>query len=154
MSRLMLSSRIWSLIFMLALALSTSAAERTPFQWQTNYEQAQRSRIESQKPMVVYLTMDGCPHCHRMLKTSYRNRQVAGQISNDYVATIINASRQEELAKQFGVRIYPTTFLVGPDNRIVDKMEGYVEANELQRRLTIVSRYYAQLARMKGSLSR
>ena len=146
--------RILSLVILVALAISSGAAEPTAVEWQTDYQLAHKSRLQRQKPMIVYVTMDGCLHCHRMLKTSYRNQQVAGKISDGYVATIINGTHQEALAKEFGVRIYPTTFLVGPDNRIVDKMEGYVAAKELHRRLSIVSRYYSQLARKKSKQAR
>ena len=146
--------RLLSIVVLLALTISAGGADPPAVEWQTDYQLAHKSRLQRQKPMIVYITMDGCLHCNRMLKTSYKNQQVAGKISDGYVATIINGTHQEDLAKQFGVRIYPTTFLVGPDNRIVDKMEGYVAAKELHRRLNVVSHYYSQLARTKGAEAR
>ncbi|MDG2384231.1 MAG: thioredoxin domain-containing protein [Pirellulaceae bacterium] len=156
MGRVIESHWTVALLLVLAVACNTNGAEpaqekSTAVNWQTDYRQAQQTRIDKQMPMLIYLTMDGCPHCHRMLETSYENKLVAGQITTQYVPAIINGSRQEDLAKQFGVRIYPTTFIVGPDNRVVDKMEGFTTASELHRRLTIVSRYYARLARMKNN---
>ncbi|MCP4193533.1 MAG: thioredoxin fold domain-containing protein [Planctomycetaceae bacterium] len=155
MGRIIGSQWMGALLLVLTVSCNTNAADPaqtkpTGVHWQTDYRQAQQARIDKQMPMLIYLTMDGCPHCHRMLKTSYENKLVAGQIATQYVPAIINGTHQEDLAKQFGVRIYPTTFIVGPDNRVVDKMEGFTTATELHRRLTIVSRYYAQLARMKS----
>jgi hypothetical protein len=35
------------------------------------------------------------------------------------------------------VRWYPTTVLVGSDNKVLDVIEGYVDANSLKQRLQL-----------------
>jgi thioredoxin-related protein len=115
-------------------------AEEVPLlRWQTDYVQAHRIRVERHKPMLVFLTMDGCPHCHRMLETTYKDKLIIHEIAASYVPIVINGTHQRELASRFGVRVYPTTFVVGADNRILDRMEGYVTPREMQRRLDDVA---------------
>jgi thioredoxin-like negative regulator of GroEL len=95
--------------------------------------------------MLVYVTMDGCRHCHQMLTTTYQDQTVANEIRAQFVPTVINGSQQHDLVRRFGVRIFPTTFLVGPDNRVIDRIEGYVAADEMRRRLVHVTRRMASL---------
>ncbi len=137
----------WTAPWLLIMALSIHAAanERIDVKWQTDFAQAQQSRIDTGLPMIVFLTMDGCVHCERMVLTTYKDGSVQDQIRSNFVPAVINASHQETLASHFRVRMYPTTVLVSPDNRIVDKIEGYVPPRELQRRLNVIRRLYAEL---------
>ena len=120
----------------LLAATAMFAGEATgPLRWQTDCRQAHQVRVDAGRPLLVFLTTDGCPFCTKMLQTTYRDRDVATEITANYVPTVINAARNQALAKQFGVRIFPTTVLVDSHNRIVDKIEGYVTAEALLDRL-------------------
>lgn len=107
--------------------------------WQVDYGKAHQIRIRDKRPMLVFVSMDGCPHCHRMLETTYRNQAVTDQITKDFVPTYINGTQHQSLARKFGVRVYPTTFVVGANNLVVDKIEGYVSADQLRQRIAAVS---------------
>jgi thioredoxin-related protein len=132
-------------LIIMILSIHSQANEKIDVKWQTDFARAQQSRIEKGLPMIVFLTMDGCLHCERMVLTTYQDGSLMNQIRTSYVPAVINATRQEQLASHFRVRIFPTTVLVSPDNRIVDKIEGYVTAKELQRRLENITRRYAEL---------
>jgi thioredoxin-like negative regulator of GroEL len=68
---------------------------------------------------------------------------VAAEAAETFVLTVINGSEQADLAKQFGVRIYPTTYVIDAQNRLVDRIEGYIPAEQFRRRLTVASRRLA-----------
>ncbi len=137
MSRISITRRfsLGLLLLLIGSAVGVHAAERQVVRWQTDYLRAHKIRVERRKPMLVFLTMDGCPHCHRMLETTYKDELVAHEIAVSFVPIVINATHQEELANRFGVRVFPTTFIVGADNRILDRMEGYVNAKKMQQHL-------------------
>lgn len=119
------------------------AAESGLISWRTNYRQAYEQRTDQGLPLLVFVTAEACPHCHRMLDVTYADRDVAREVAGGFVPALVNASEQEELAKRFGVRIYPTTFVVGPDNRIVDRIEGYLEPEAFRLRLATATKRLA-----------
>ena len=139
---------------LLCTSLSISADEVPLLRWQTDYLQAHKIRVERQMPMLVFITMDGCPHCHRMLESTYQDQVIAREIARTYVPIVINGTRQKELASRFGVRVYPTTFIVGSDNRIVDRMEGYVTAEKMQQRLETLAQRQANVPASRGTTRR
>ena len=140
MSRVSLARWLSTGALWLGLVLAVQAAENPLVRWQTDYLQAHKVRVERGMPMLVFLTMDGCPHCCRMLDTTYRDKTVAREITGTYVPIVINGTHQQELAGRFGVRMYPTTYIVGADNKVIDRIEGYVDAEELQARLQALQR--------------
>ncbi len=146
------SSLAWMLL--LGSAWCAEPARKTGIRWQTDYRQAQRIRAEQQRPMLIFVTMDSCHHCHKMLATTYKDPIVANSVSRAFVATVVNSADQPELARALGVRIYPTTFLVGPDNRVVDRMEGYQAAGQFRKRLDLATRRYTGLARVRTNTNR
>ncbi len=147
-----LISRVFCLSLLVLCCAARAGADEVPLlRWQTDYLQAHKIRVERGKPMLVFLTMDSCPHCHRMLETTYKDKLIVHEIAMSYVPIVINGTQQHELAKRFGVRVYPTTFVVGSDNRILERMEGYVSPREMQRRLEDVTQLEALQA--KASLS-
>ena len=144
-----MNRRDWNVIalsacFRAMVGSSVWAAEpRRVIPWQTDYQKAHDRRVDERRPMLIFITMDSCPHCHRMLDTTYADVSVARAIADEYVPTMINATEDTKLAQRFGVRIYPTTFVVGPNNRLIDKIEGYVPAETFRVRLATASRRLA-----------
>ena len=51
--------RLLSIVILLALTISAGGAEPPAVEWQTDYQLAHKSRLQRQKPMIVYITMDG-----------------------------------------------------------------------------------------------
>ncbi len=139
MSRVSLARWSFSGVLLLGLVLAGQAAEDSLIRWQTDYLQAHKIRVERRMPMLVFLTMDGCPHCYRMMETTYGDKTIAHEIADTYVPIVINGTHQKELAGRFGVRMYPTTFIVGADNRVIDRIEGYVDSEQMQARLQAMS---------------
>ena len=125
------------------MARPSWAAELDRPRWQTDFSRAQQIRVAENRPLLVFVTMDGCPYCHKMMQATYQEAGVAAEAAETFVLTVVNSSEQTDLAKQLGVRIYPTTYLIDADNRLVDRIEGFVPPDQLRRRLSVASRRLA-----------
>jgi thioredoxin-like negative regulator of GroEL len=134
-------------MLLLPIAPSAWAYDRPPVKWHTDYLRAQRLRAARKRPMLIFLTMDGCPHCHEMMRSTYEDAGIAREAAERFVLALINGSQQKLLAAQFGVRVYPTTYLVAPDNRVLDRIEGFVPPEALRERLALAS---AQVEKNSG----
>ncbi len=133
--------------FLLLVLTAGRVGAETPLalNWQTDYVRAHEMRVAAGRPMLVFVTMDGCPFCEEMLRTTYQDPSVADEIADRYVPTVVNGSRQQALATQFGVRIYPTTFLIAADNRVIDKIEGFVAPEDFRRRIATAKVRFASV---------
>ena len=127
--------------------LVAGAAEREPIHWHDGMQTAWRSMQAEQRPMLLFITMDGCHHCTRMKSQTYRDHRVVDRIRESYVAAAVNGRRQPEIARRLGVRVYPTTVIISPEFRVVESIRGYVPPAELSARLAQLSQRMATVER-------
>ena len=70
-----------------------------------------------------------------MMRATFVDKDLMAKLSKVYVPTYVNAKNNAKLTARFRVKAYPTTIIVAPDNRIVDRIEGFVSAETLISRL-------------------
>ncbi len=131
----------WVLAGSCLVPLAAGAAEREEEEivWQQDMPAAWKSMRDEGRPMLLFVTMDGCHHCRRMEAQTYRDERVVGRIRSSFVAAAINGPRQPEVARRLGVRVYPTTLIISPEFRVLESIRGYVPPEELTARLAAVS---------------
>jgi thioredoxin-related protein len=89
--------------------------------------------------MLLYVTMDGCTYCTKMVRSTLSDPEVRKMIGASYVAVAIKNSDRPDLMRKLQIRSFPTTLLVSPDGRILNQMKGYVDARRFQRQLADVA---------------
>jgi len=121
-------------IALIAFAFSAQAAGEN---WLTDYEKAlSKAKEENKIILVEFHGSDWCPPCMKLndevLKTS------AFKSFADEKLILVDAdfprttdlpekvkAQNEELAKKFGVRYFPTVVLLDADENVLDKMVGF-----------------------------
>lgn len=108
----------------------------------TSYPAAWTAAQDSNRPILIFATAPNCPHCVRMIRESLRAPHVNRFLCDSFETVYVDRVEQPELAAKLGLRLFPTTIIVGPDNQIIDVVEGYVDAKTLAARLqtTVASR--------------
>ncbi len=101
----------------------------------TSYPAAWTAAQKTNRPILVFVTSRSCPHCSRMLGDTYRTTSVKQFVSDSFETVYVDRAEQPELAAKLHVRWFPTTVVVGPDNQVIDMIEGYVEPAAFSRRL-------------------
>lgn len=101
------------------------------------YPAAWTAAQTSNRPILVYVSMPNCPHCSHMLDSTFGRSDVSDLVKSSFET--MRASRYEHttLISKLNVRWYPTTVLVGSNNRVLDVIEGYVDANTFKQRLQL-----------------
>lgn len=122
-------------------AKSTPVEESLPivkvrplFQHRT-YPAAWRAAQESNRPILVFVCMPNCHYCVKMKHQVYQQPRVKDLVSNSFETIAADRYAHPKLISSLKIRLYPTTVLVGPNNKILDVIEGYADANQFQRRL-------------------
>ena len=101
----------------------------------TSYPAAWTAAQESGRPILVYVTSQSCPHCTRMLGETYRQATLRTFVNGSFETVFVDRTEQPELAQKLHVRLFPTTLVVGANNKVIDVIEGYVDAAAFSRRL-------------------
>jgi thiol:disulfide interchange protein len=115
-------------------SISPPAERRTMFA-HASYPAAWTAAQKSNRPILLYITMSGCPHCEQMIDQTYHLPKIEHMVAESFESIKVNGPSQPALVKALKVKWYPTTILVGTNNKVVDVIEGYVDADTFQRRL-------------------
>ena len=111
-----------------------STKPRQLFQHAT-YPDAWKAAQKSNRPILVYVSMPNCRYCVKMKEQVFHLPRVKQLVANSFETVRADRYTHSKLVQKLRVRWYPTTVLVGPNNRILDVIEGYADANKFQQRL-------------------
>jgi hypothetical protein len=101
------------------------------------YPAAWTASQQSNRPILVYVTMPQCPHCTKMVDGTYGCKDVEELVKGSFETVQAGRYTHATLISKLHVRWYPTTVLVGSNNKVLDIIEGYVDANTFKRRLQL-----------------
>ncbi len=126
---------------LLAFSLSPLAAgepkeiKSQRIEWLTHYGNARRASDESERPVMLFLTIDGCLHCTRMQHQAFRDKRIINEVTTSFVPAMIKVQGKSRLATDLKVTVYPTTVFIAPDGKILDYIRGYVPTDDLCHRM-------------------
>jgi len=101
----------------------------------TSYPAAWMAAQKSNKPILVFATAPSCPHCVRMVGETYRSPHISRFLNDSFETVYVDRAVQPELAAKLKIRWFPTTIVVGPNNQVLDVIEGYVDSKAFSQRL-------------------
>jgi thioredoxin-like negative regulator of GroEL len=122
-----------TLVALVMLAASAPAQEAATavapeVHWRVDYNAA---RIEAQKkclPLVVDFGTEHCYWCKRLDVTTFRDALVVRMMNEKFIPLRIDAERDATLAQLLHIQAYPTLVIAGPDGKILETHEGYLDA--------------------------
>lgn len=100
-----------------------------------SYPMAWTAAQKTNRPILVFVTSPSCVHCTRMLGDTYRQAAVSKFVADSFETVFVDRMEQPALAAKLHVRMYPTTIVVAPNNKVIDVIEGYVDGATFARRL-------------------
>ncbi len=100
-----------------------------------SYPVAWTAAQKSSRPLLLYVTMPGCPYCVKMVQNTLKSEEIQSLVADSFETVYVDRYAQADLAAKLSVRYYPTTILVSTDNHVLDVIEGYVESRAFRRRL-------------------
>ncbi len=103
--------------------------------WQTDLKTAWETASEQQRPLLVFLTTDGCAYCQKMKQTTLRDKGVQADVSARYIPILLNAKDEPDLVKMLKIRVYPSVVVIEPSGDVVESISGYQSAKQLREKL-------------------
>ncbi|MEM1134685.1 MAG: thioredoxin family protein [Bacteroidota bacterium] len=112
-----------------------------------NFEELENKLQTTPKPILIDAYTNWCGWCKRMDATTFKDEQVGKILTDSYYAVKLNAEgeanirfdgkvfKEYELAKQLGVRGFPTVILINPETNQSKILTGYQKASPLSKQL-------------------
>lgn len=144
------------LVFSLAAALVSLLSLASIGQsatWLRDVDHALSVAQVQQRPIMLFVSMDGCKYCDKMIASTLRHPHIDRTLGAQFVPIVIKGSERPDLMRQLNIRSFPTTVLVSPDGEVLDLMTGYIDAARLHQRLERVPGTLAARAAAAGATS-
>jgi len=88
----------------------------------STYPAAWTAAQKSNRPILVYVSMPNCPHCVKMVKKTYERPEVGNLVTSSFETVYAGRFTHAKLVQMLNVQWYPTTILVGPNNKVLKAM--------------------------------
>jgi len=128
---------ILTLVLVLSAASAGGAEKRksVDVNWHTDVTEAWKQTQQNRRPLLIFVTHENCVFCAKMKKGTLADGKIAARIDGGFVPLVIDGAQDCPLLKELNVKAYPATFVVSPDAVILDRIDGYVTADVLAKRL-------------------
>lgn len=116
------------------LILFVSTSQLMNANWLTNFEEAKKMALATNKFMIVDFWASWCGPCKKMDYDSWSDASVNAILEN-YIQVKINIDSDRELANKYGINSIPNMFVMDGNGMVVHSFSGYHNAYELKKEL-------------------
>jgi thiol:disulfide interchange protein len=119
---------------------ATATSSASQINWHTYKEGTEQARRQK-KNVVIYFYADWCTYCVQMEKETFSDPSVIDFLNNKAIAIRIDVDHEKRIARQFGVRGLPATFLLLSNGHQVGPLPGFIPPRSY---LAMLSRIFSQ----------
>lgn len=117
------------IVFLSACSGGENAQHRT-VNW-LNYNDGTALAKQDGKKIFLNFHADWCAYCKKMEKTTFRDNAVIDYLDENFVSISVDADKEKELVKKFGVSGLPSNWFIEKDGEPVTYMPGYIGPEQL-----------------------
>jgi thioredoxin-related protein len=124
--------RAFVLIFFWVFAVTSLVrAQDAEVNWRHDYNAARAEAKAKGLPLVLDFGTKNCFFCQKMDSSTFRDPRIVKLLNESFVPLKIDAQEEAvlEVVSKLGITAYPTFVFAGPDWTILDKFEGFKEAD-------------------------
>lgn len=136
------------MLFLLAALLAQDPA----IDWKRDYNAALKEAQKDGRFVVVSFGGPDCAPCEMMKKSTFKDKATVEAVNKAYINVQVWLDGPNETAKQFGIEVIPTTFLVTSTGERVRKWEGYLAPGEYQKGLESAVKAHLKMKEIEPKL--
>jgi thioredoxin-related protein len=101
-----------------------------------DYNDALKAARKNDRHVVLFFFSPSCPYCDLMEKETLTDRETVALLRQTALVARIDGDKRRDLARLYGVRAYPTTWLLEPTGARVAQIPGYISRQDFH---TVIS---------------
>jgi thioredoxin-related protein len=121
---------IATLFIILSLYFTPAMAENKEIQWQP-YDTGMKMIKEQNKKGFLHFYTDWCTYCKIMNKQTFVDPKVIDYLNNNFISIRVNADKQKDVAKKYGVSRFPSTWFIAEDSTSLSNQPGFIQPDML-----------------------
>lgn len=127
-------------VFILAfwLAVTPVNAQNAEINWKS-YEKGMDKISEENLKGFIHFYTDWCTYCKKMNKETFSDASVVAYLNQNFVPIRINAEKQREVAKKYGVSRFPNNWFISEDSSNIGSQPGFIPPDALLKMLQYIS---------------
>lgn len=129
---------ILSALLLMASSTTLAAEHQTVIAWQTWSPEVFEQAAREKKLVLLDLEAVWCHWCHVMDQKTYANENVAGIISEHFIAVKVDHDARPDLANRYRNYGWPATIVFTADGSEIVKRAGYIAPERMARLLLAV----------------
>ncbi|MHB8972848.1 MAG: thioredoxin family protein [Pirellulaceae bacterium] len=133
----------WVGVILLACSVPSGAAEPAKddgVKWSGDLKTAWEVASDRQRPLLVFVTMDGCAYCQKMKQTTLRDKAVQHDLKSGFVLVAVNVKDEPDFIKILQIRTFPAMVVIQPNGDVVESISGYQTPKQLRDKLSSTTR--------------
>lgn len=129
---------IMVLCALLSLCFTPAMAEKKEIQWQP-YETGMKMIKDQNKKGFLHFYTDWCTYCKIMNKQTFVDSKIIDYLNDNFVSIRVNAEKQKDVAKEYGVNRFPNTWFIGEDSKSLSSQPGFIPPDMLLNMLKFIN---------------
>lgn len=114
--------------------------------WSVDVDVAWQQSKASNRLLVLVASTHDCLYCEQLKATTLKDHLVRAELEKSFVVAAVKDSDHPTLLRKLQVESFPTTVVISPDGRVMDKIEGYLPPEKFHARLTSILRVASRTA--------
>ncbi len=103
--------------------------------WRDSWQAAQAEAKKEERPLVLELYMEGCPHCARLDRETHPDDAVGLALNTRFIPVRLEGRHHLDLVKQLDVKGAPTTLIFSPEGKELHRFAGFLPPPEYLKEL-------------------
>ena len=129
-----------SFIIVILFLLSTILSAQDSLQWTDSFTEATEKAKNENKVIMIDFSSDRCGWCKKLHETTFQDSNVIELLKDNFVLIEINTSieKNKDFANHYNVTGLPTTIFVNPDSSEIDRIIGYLPAEQFIKKANFI----------------
>jgi len=110
---------------------ATVGVEVSDIGWQPYSPQTTARAKQQNRPQFVFIYAQWCQFCERFEKQTLESEPIRARLKKEFIPIALDYDQARDQVKQLGVKLVPTTIILAPDGRQLQRFLGLVSVTEL-----------------------
>jgi len=132
----------------------TACTQAQPAFKSISYDQALKQAAQEKKLVFIDFYTTWCGPCKMLDQTTLQDAWVTKWLAEKTVALKIDAEKELKLAEKFKVEFYPTLIFLNPEGKELERLLGYVDAEEFRNAARDLDKGVTALERAQQDIAR